>query len=273
MKRNVTILVMCSFVLHCTFVPQRVPEASVQYAEKRRVVVSERVGETIDSDEREYFDLFLPEIYVKPITYVYESATLYAIPGGGYELNMMGAKHTVVVVNKDPDGIDILTDYIDNYEEVVTAKETFEDKWGIVDYDGIGLPITRKEMEITRGYVVASHKKAASMVPAAWGGCLGMSAGAALAIIIYSTTERDAESSGNDFGDLGCLFSAAEETGIIMASACVFSGATLIGWGIGALVGRSKGKAIESTSPDIINAWIIDHIKKQRTPIPSERGI
>jgi hypothetical protein len=262
MKRNVSILLLCSFVLNCTYAPQR----DIQYGTKRQVVVSERVGETIDSDEREHFDLFLPEIYVKPLTYQYESATIYAIPGGGYELQISGVKHTLVVVNKDPHGIDVLADYVDNHEDVIVSKLAFEEKWGIVDYDGLGLPITRKEMQITRKYVIAEHKKAARMVPAAWGGCIGMAAGGALAIIIYSTTEREIESNGGEFGDLGCLFSAAEETGIIMASACVFSGATLLGWGIGALVGRSKGKAIESTSPDTINAWVIDYIKEQRIP-------
>ena len=262
MKRSVVVLILWVFLNNCTFAPQR----GAQYAAKRRVTVSERVGETINSEERENFDLFLPEIYIRPVTYQYESANIYAIPGGGYELEMVGAKHTVVVVNKDPDGIDILADYIDNYEQVVIAKDFFEDRWGIVDYDGLGLPITEKEIQMARKYAIAERKKAARKVSETWGGCIGMAAGGVMAIVIYSTTEREVESNGGEFGDHGCLFSAAEETGIVMTSVCVFTGAGLLGWGIGALVGRSKGRAIESSSPDTVNAWIIEYIKKQRMP-------
>lgn len=90
--------------------------------------------------DRERFNLFLPEIYVRPLTYEYGSAQVYTIPGGGYELRMSAMKHTVLVVNKDPRGIEILADYIDRYEEVVESKQGFGDKWNIIDYDNIVLP-------------------------------------------------------------------------------------------------------------------------------------
>ncbi len=260
MKRFVSIMVLYSCLQNCTFVPKH----DIQYDIKRGVTVSERVGDTIDSEEREHFGLFLPEIYVRPMTYKFESAAIYAIPGSGYELRLSAASKTILVVNKDPRGIDILTDYIDNYESVVESRENFEKKWGVVGYDNLGLFITTSELEITREYFVAELSRSARRDPLIWGTTAGLCVGGAAGLVIFLTAEREYDTYAND--DFGCFYSGAEETAILGTAACVSGGISLVGLAIGAVIGHARGKAMESKAANAENSEIIDFIKEQRTP-------
>ena len=113
------------------------------YEKTKPIVISARVGETIDSEERQQFDLF-PEIEG------YKSAMLYDIAEGGYEVRIQTESTRLVAVNRDSLAVIILRDYINRYEEIQNARDDFEENWKIVDYDNLGLPITQYELNRIR---------------------------------------------------------------------------------------------------------------------------
>ena len=105
------------------------------------VMISNRVGESIEPEEREYYDLFSGLEY-------FQRAEFQGIEGGGYEVYIETEKENLKVTNIGSDATILLSDYIDNYEEIIEDKREFEDKWNIADYDELGLPITEKEIEL-----------------------------------------------------------------------------------------------------------------------------
>lgn len=107
------------------------------------VIVSCRIGELIEPDERAQFGLF-------PDLEEFQKAEFEGITGGGYELSIKTEDQYLRIRNIGSDALALLSDYIDNYEEVIETKRKFEDKWGIIAYDGLGLPITEKEVELYR---------------------------------------------------------------------------------------------------------------------------
>lgn len=109
------------------------------------IVISERVGSTIEPEERERFDLF------KGIN-GFKSAMFYEMPGGGYEAVILTENQKLAALNRDSLAIPILRDYINRYEEIKPSRVEFEKKWGIVDYDVLGQPITQWEVNhVNRG--------------------------------------------------------------------------------------------------------------------------
>ena len=109
------------------------------YKKTRPIVISTHVGETIDPDERERFGLFTG-------IEDFKAATFYGIEDGGYEVEILTTNKKLVAVNRDPKGIEILSNYIDSYTEMQYSKEDFEKKWKVVDYDYLGQPITEYEV-------------------------------------------------------------------------------------------------------------------------------
>jgi hypothetical protein len=190
MKRLVAVVVLVALLINCTYSTKR----NGGYRVKGPIVVSERVGGVIDAEERAYYNLFLPDIYLRPMTYSYKSATLRAIEGGGYELWISTTAGTLIVVNRDPDGIQILSDYINNYEEIIESREIFVEKWGIVDYDFLSLPITKNEIQLTKIRMGAAKKgpparRRSIKIGAGLGGCVG----GIIAYILVANREMEYE--------------------------------------------------------------------------------
>jgi hypothetical protein len=62
-------------------------------------------------------------------------------------VEIVTANEQLIVVNRDPQAVEILQDYIERYEEIKDSREAFEEKWQVVDYDDFGLPITHVEVK------------------------------------------------------------------------------------------------------------------------------
>ena len=107
------------------------------------VIVSSRVGESIEPEEREHFALF-PELEH------FQKAEFQGIEGGRYELYIETEKHNLRVRNIGISALALMGDYIDNYEEIVEDRRKFENKWNIVDYDELGLPILKRRSNYTK---------------------------------------------------------------------------------------------------------------------------
>jgi len=135
MRRSVTCILLIAF-LYCQCAPRR-------YSGYRRIdvpiVISDVVGEVVDAEERSKYGLF------KNVD-DFEQAWFYAIEEGGLCAEIQTAHHTLVSVIREPQMRIMLKQYIEEYEWVQSAKELFERKWQIVDYDTLGLPITHAEV-------------------------------------------------------------------------------------------------------------------------------
>lgn len=134
MKKTLAFIVLVALLVNCT---HTIPHY-FDYERKRPIVISERVGETIEPDEREQFDLFhgIDE---------FKAAIFYSISGGGYEVEILTENKRLAAVNRDSLAITVLRDYINRYEEIQGLKADFEEKWKIVAYDELGFPITSYE--------------------------------------------------------------------------------------------------------------------------------
>jgi hypothetical protein len=139
MKRIVVFVVFVALTINCTYTLKHY----ANYRELRLIAISERVGEVIDAEEREQFDLF-------PSVTDFNSATFYEIVDGGYKVEIMAADKILAAVNRDSQAVEILRDYVDRYEEIQGSREVFVRKWKIIDYDVLGQPITSNEMQSIR---------------------------------------------------------------------------------------------------------------------------
>jgi len=170
MKRAVVIVLLIVFVLDCAPVlPQY--ERPI-YDGKNALVISERIGEIIDPEERKQFDLFHG---IK----AFKEARLFEFANGGYVLEITTDNGRLVSVNHDQDAIMILRDYIDTYEKAGIDRAAFARKWKVLDYDTLGIPITESEvnrlMERSRGRAVQCCL-ASCGIPAGIGFVIGLSA-------------------------------------------------------------------------------------------------
>jgi len=135
MKKTLAFIVLVALIVNCVSTPRYY----IDYTRSEQIVISERVGDTIDPDEQERFDLFSG-------IEDFKTATFYGIEGGGYEVEILTTNKKLVAVNRDPKGIEILRNYIDSYAEMQYSKEDFEKKWEIVAYDALVFPITKSEV-------------------------------------------------------------------------------------------------------------------------------
>ncbi len=136
MRRMIGIIVLVFFWFNCMYTARHY----LAYQRAELIVVSQRVGETIDPQERKLFNLFQGIDDFK-------TAHFYSIEDGGYEVEIITESEKLRAANMDPKAVEIMRDYIDRYEEIRNAREAFEKKWKIVDYDTLGQPITRDEIE------------------------------------------------------------------------------------------------------------------------------
>lgn len=244
-------------LINCTYSTKRIGE----YTLTGPVFISERVGEVIDAEEREYFRLFKPESSTRCDAYEYRSATIWSIDDGGYRLVISIANDTIVVVNRDPQGIEILRDYINNYEEIVESREVFEEKWRIVDHDFIGLPITKQEIALTRKHMIATKKPPqARLDPIVKGAGAGCFVGGVVALIVALTyrTEYNPNESCIE-GMLACI----ETSGVVLAVISIVAGGSLVGGCLGSMVDMAGQELAE---PEIDEKAALNFIKKSRLP-------
>ena len=135
MKKTLVSIVLLTLLLNCAYTPRHY----LNYQRAQPIIISKRVGETIDIAEREQFSLF------KGIE-DFESASFYKILNGGYEVIIIAKNKKYIAVNRDSLAVEILGDYISRYEEIGISKTEFEKKWKIIDYDDLGQPITKYEI-------------------------------------------------------------------------------------------------------------------------------
>jgi len=139
MKKTLVFIVLVAWLLNCA---PTLPHYKYHvYERKNPIVISERVGETIDAQERDQLDLFT-EIGE------FKEARFFAIKGGGYEIEIVTESQKMHAVNIDPNAVEIMRDYIGRYAEIKGDRASFENRWAIIDYDTLGIPITENEVSI-----------------------------------------------------------------------------------------------------------------------------
>jgi hypothetical protein len=173
MKRVVAVVVSAFLTLNCAI-------RQVPYKKSERlypIVVSDQVGDVVNSEERDQFGLF-------PAVEGFREARFYSIRDRGYELEIMTETEILVSPNHDQDAVIILQEYIDKYDEIAKDRTTWESKWRVIDYDALGIPITTSEVAVV---------KQLSRRQALGGGiacCLLTSlSGAALGVLIAATLQ------------------------------------------------------------------------------------
>lgn len=163
MKKTIAFIVLVALLVNCTYM---LPHY-LAYTRGRPIVISERVSETIDVEEREQFSLFY-EIND------FESATFYSVSGGGYEVEIIAKDLVLVAINRDIQAVAILRDYIDRYDEILKSRKAFERRWRITAYDDLGFPITHDEVNLVRRRETAYFFSAGcGLLGCAGGGWLG----------------------------------------------------------------------------------------------------
>jgi hypothetical protein len=136
MKRRISVVVVMALLFNCAYMPRHY----LSYEKTRPIVISALVGETIDPEEREKFDLFhgIED---------FKSAMFYGIKGGGYEVEIVTDRGKYVAVNRDLKAIQILKDYFYRYDETSYNQKAFENRWKIIDYDTLGFAISQQEVD------------------------------------------------------------------------------------------------------------------------------
>jgi hypothetical protein len=147
-------------LLHCTYGVQYYDYHN--YKLEQPIVASERIGETIDPEERRQFDLF-------PGIQNFTSATFYGPLTIGYVVEIVTENKKYISVNSDPMAVEILNDYIEHYEEIEIDRMPFEGRWQIAGYDVLGFPITQNEINSE------CSESAGCVTGGIAGGCLGFS--------------------------------------------------------------------------------------------------
>ncbi len=142
MRKYIAFLVVSVLFLNCaiTYTIRDYHRDYHDYKRKKPIIISNRVGEIVDPEEREKFDLFhgIAE---------FKSATFYEITDGGYEVEILTEQAKLVAVNRADEAVTILRDYFDRYEEICESRKEFEEKWDIIDYDDLGQPIMWDEYD------------------------------------------------------------------------------------------------------------------------------
>ncbi len=205
MRRVVAVVILVVLVLNCApTLPQ------IDYSQIKReqpIVVSERVGDVIDAEEREQFSLF-------PNVEGFQEARFYPFREGGYTLEITTAKEKLVSVNSWPSAVLLMRDFIDNYERYESHPDSFAIKWKISGYDDLGVPITKYEAD---GVVSIGRAVSCGCVAGLLAG-LGAAAFGAAAVRDYGT------SGGDMGGGIGLMMVAIGCTVIVAGLAGCLTG-------------------------------------------------
>ncbi|UCG31033.1 MAG: hypothetical protein JSV53_03935 [candidate division WOR-3 bacterium] len=199
MRRVVSVVILAVLVLNCA---PTLPQMEYPIIKRERpIVVSERVGDVVDAEEREQFGLF-------PAIEGFQEARFYHFKEGGYALEITTAEEKLMSVNSWPSAVRLMKDYIDNYERFENYPDSFALKWKIFGYDDLGVPITKYE---TDGVVSIGHAVSCGCVAGLLTG-IGVAAFGVAAVQDYGT-------SGGDMGGgiglmMGAIFLTVAATGI-----------------------------------------------------------
>jgi hypothetical protein len=158
MKRTIVLVLLVMLMLNCTYTLKQYNE----YTVSEPIIISNRVGEVIDADEREQFGL------LEGIEN-FRSAQYFSVADGGYDVVIQTTYAKFIAYNRDPDAVQILRDYLNRYEVIHDSMTAFEKKWNIVDYDDLGQPITRNEVHMSVERVWQRYLP----VTCATAGCIG----------------------------------------------------------------------------------------------------
>lgn len=104
------------------------------------VTIHYLVGEVIDKTEKEKYNLFW-EIEG------FQEAVFHPVVGGGYEVEIITETCRMKAVNRDSNAIMILRDYNSTYDATYEGRLAFMSRWDIIDFDGMGFPVTKDEVE------------------------------------------------------------------------------------------------------------------------------
>jgi len=189
MRRVVAVVILVVLVLNCAPTLPQVDYLLV--TREQQIIVSERVGDVIDAEEREQFGLF-------PTIEGFQEARFYRFGEGGYALEIATAEEKLMSVNKWSRAVLLMKDYIDNYEEYEGSPKSFAVKWQTVGYDDLGVPITKYEVDRI------STSRAVSC------GCIGgIVAGLGVAVFGIAAVEDYRTSGGDMGGGIGIMVGAA----------------------------------------------------------------
>jgi hypothetical protein len=143
MRRMLIMVTVFSLLINCSYSLQKYRG----YERGDIITLHESVGEFIDIEERQQYDLF-------PGVQGFQEARFYNIPNSGCEIRLMtdlgDFRAEFKVTSRDPLTVDILSEYINTCEEFSFSKKDFERNWHILDYDSIGLPITEIEVNYVK---------------------------------------------------------------------------------------------------------------------------
>ena len=239
MRRVVAVILLVAFVMNCGVgVRQKTEWESIEnrrryIAEARKYAGTEIV---VDAEKRDMVDMF-------PGIKDFKEAQFVGTSGGGYDVEIVTETGKLRSVNEDPYGMAILLDYLDNYEEIRRTAGAFNTKWGILDHDTLGAPITRSEANRYTDPGKALTKGCS------WGCIAAGVAGLGIGAIAVAET-KDAGESGADMGvGIGIMVAGALATVL----AVVIAGSS-----VGCLTGRDVYKQ------DTRKA--VEKIKEQRKP-------
>jgi hypothetical protein len=211
MKKTLAFIVLVALLINCT---HTIPHY-FDYERKRPIVISKRVGETIEPEEREKFDLFhgIDE---------FKAAVFYSISGGGYEVEIITEDLEFVAINRDFQAVVIVRDYINGHDEILKSRRAFEKKWKIAAYDDLGFPITHDEVNRIR-------RRETPYVVSAGCGLLGCAGGYGLSLI------------------LALVITGMDESEIGTAAAILYGGAALSSV-VGVITGIFMGNRISKSN-------------------------
>jgi hypothetical protein len=182
------------------------------YELEQPIIVSERIGETIDPEEREQYDLF-------PGIENFTSATFYGPSKRGYAVEIVTESKKYISTNRDPLAVEILCDFFENYEYSERFRQEFETKWAVVTYDDLGFPITQDEIDAMR------HPTRAILLGATGGCLLGAIPGALIGLAIGFSVEH--------YGELAVMYAGP---------------GALIGGAIVGAIGASAARSIDKNN-------------------------
>lgn len=137
MRRTVAIVLLTILILNCA--PVLPQYERPMYDREHALMISDRIGEMIDPEERKQYDLFHG-------IEKFEEARFFELANGGYVLELTTDDEKLVSVNRHQDAILVLRDYISRYEEISADRVAFTRRWRVLDYDTLGIPITESEV-------------------------------------------------------------------------------------------------------------------------------
>jgi hypothetical protein len=207
-------------------------------AEPEPIVISDLVGDKIDLDERDRYGLFTNiDDFV--------SAAFYERPEPekGCKIILITEYKPYIAYNNEPLTLPILRDYIENYDSISLSRGGFEEKWQIVDYDTLGLPITQAEIN-----KLASMSAGTKVLFVSGCGLIGACSGCMIGCM---SAERDTDEHYGFIDTPDLSFAEGAKTG------------ALIGAAIGIVAGIiSLPTIVKSLRPQ----KVLSDIKKMRKP-------